>query len=418
MLGKGALIYVIGFGLLFSLYESKLCQLAVEASSTFNRRYMETLNHESTMNAMNIAINHVWDTGLNQGSMTVVMPPCTSAVQIDTIGLDTVRVRVCSRARVFDKQQYAQNGTTIQLLDSVFAFFAYHTPVSNYFWFVNSEPSNIYWLTGDTVEGPMHCNGSIRTSGSPVFYGKVTVRLGFSPSPTSRSNHALYYGGWEVGVDISLPTDMTHLYDVAVLGNGGADMNTKCLYNQLLTLKFQSNGTVIRTVGGGTPDTVSLAFIAPNGVIHCTQDIRVEGIVNGEVTLYSADDIWIDNDIVYLDNPRNNPNCSDFLGLVANDDVIITDNGANNNDVNINASILAGDQFGAENYSSRGVAGVLDVVGSIAQNSRGAMGTFNTYTHQITSGFSKRYHFDQRLLTTSPPHYPYVRALKLVSWWE
>ncbi len=418
MFGKGALIYVAAISMIFSLYQMQLSKLTVEASSAFNRRYMETILHENAMNAMNIGINHVWADDAMSDTLSIIAPPCTSLVVIDTLGLDTVFVKVTTITAVYDEEQYATDGKALSLRDSIYAYFAYHTPVSNYFWFVNTAASNIYWISGDTVEGPMHCNSAIKTSGSPVFYGKVTARLGFSPSPTSRRNRAKYYGGWEVGVDVSLPTDMTPLHNAAVAGNAGATMNTKCLYDVDISLEFLPNGNVIRIVDGGAPDTVSVASIAPTGVIYCAGDIHVQGTLNGSVTLYSGADIWIDNDMVYADDPRANPNSNDLLGLVSADDVIITNNAANNSDININASIMAGDKFYAEDYSTRPNSGALNLTGSIGQNERGPVGTFSWWSGEIATGFSKRYHYDLRLAAASPPNYPFVRALKLVAWWE
>ncbi len=51
--------------------------------------------------------------------------------------------------------------------------------------------------------------------------------------------------------------------------------------------------------------------------------------------------------------------------------------------------------FTAENYSSRGLSGTLQVVGSIVQNDRGAVGQFSGST--LLSGFYKRYRYDPRL---------------------
>jgi len=73
-------------------------------------------------------------------------------------------------------------------------------------------------------------------------------------------------------------------------------------------------------------------------------------------------------------------------------------------------------QFTAQNYDSRPVSGELKITGSIAQKYRGPVGTFGW--GGIISGFSKRYKFDSRCASLSPPSYPYVRELSLVSWWE
>jgi len=417
MFGKGALIYVIGFSIIFSIYQLKLNQLTVRASDNFVSHYMGTIVHEEAMTATNIGISRVWETSTNNDTFTIVSPPCTSFVAISAIGSDTVLVRTKTRSRIFDDDYYSLHNTTLELRDSVLAYFAYQTPVSQFFWFTGTE-NGVYWITGDTVWGPVHSNHILHTNGSPVFYGKVTAKTGISPNPAAPGNNAHFYGGWEVGVDASVPTDMTHLIMAAVAGNGGAPVNTVSLYNQTLTLNFLSNGNVIRTVGTSPPDTVALADIAPTGAIHSVRDIHVYGVFNGQVTLHTTRNIWIDNDITYNTNPLTDPNCTSFLGLVADQNVVIADNQANNNNVVIHANILAATgSMTAQNYAGRPVAGTLTIVGSIAQASRGAIGTFGG-GGGITHGFSKRYYFDPRCQTISPPNYPFVRLLRLVSWWE
>jgi len=418
MFGKGALIFVAGFAMIFSLYSLKLNRLAVTASDNFNYHYVATLTHEAAMSAMNMAINDVWANDTDSSSYNVYAAPCTSEVFIRPVGLDTISVKVRARSRVFIDEFYETDSTTFTYRDSMFAYFAYNTPVSRYFWYTNSD-AGVYWITGDTVYGPIHCNQVLRTNGEPVFYGKVTARLGISPNPGRHGNRAHFYGGWEVGVDASLPTDMSALISAANSGNGGAATNTKCVYDQRLDLEFLSDGSAIRSVGGGAPDTVDLATIAPTGVISCTQDIHVKGTINGQLSLYTPQDIWVDDNVEYANNPLIDPSSDDILGLISgNGDVILADNIANNSDVVLHASVIAPNgSFMAENYNGRPIAGTISLIGSIAQGERGPVGTFG-WGSSITHGFSKRYYYDPRLQTMSAPYFPYIRLLRLVTWWE
>lgn len=418
MIGKGALLIVLGFISAFSVYQLKLTRTSVNATDNFNSQYERTLTHESALSAMNMGVTEVWDKKVTDSTFMVVLNNCSTSVSIASIGLDTVRLKSKSWRYVFDEETYRSSQTAQKIQDSVVAYFTYSTPISHYFWFTNQE-GFIYWITGDTVWGPMHTNDVLRTSGSPVFYGKVTAKMGINPLPGAAGNDAKYYGGWEIGVDSSIPTDMSPLIAAANAGNGGAPTNTKSIYNTVTTFDFQSDGNVIRTVGSNPPDTVALSDIAPTGVIYSSDDIRVKGSINGQVTLYSDQHIWIDDDIVCADDPTTNPNSDDYIGLVADNDVIITDNAANNSDVNIQAALMAiNGKMYAEHYDTRPVAGALRITGSIVQNQRGAIGTFSWWTGNIVSGFSKRYRFDPRFSIASPPYYPYVRALRLISWWE
>ncbi len=414
MFGKGALIFVAGFAMVFGLYTAKLNKLAVGASDNFNYHYVNQLVHENAMTAMNIAINDIWANSTGTASYTITANSCTSSVSVYTAGLDTVIAKTVTRGWVFDDEYFIQNNLAMQIVDSMTAIFTYNIPVSKFFWYSNIE-GHIYWVSGDTSWGPIHTNDRFRTSGAPVFYGKVTAQAGITPGPTDPSSQANFYGGWEVGTSAGLPTDMSHLVTAATDGNNGEPMNTVSLYDKNLRLTFLSNGTVRRKVGTADWDTVTVAEIAPTGVLYNTKKIRVKGTLDGQITLYSKDVIKVDNDMVYAVNPLDDPSSDDLLGLVCDGDVLITDNTANNNDCHLHASVMAiSGSFGAENYSGRPYSGALHVVGSLAQDRRGPVGTFGW----TTTGFSKRYHYDPRLATQSAPRYPYVRMLTLASWWE
>jgi len=418
MVGKGAIIAVFGFALAFSVYQLRISRAVISTTDNFNQYYIETLVHQTALSGMNFGINKVWKEDWTSGSFQLVSNSCSTLVTVNQIGTDTVKLKALAWKEVFDKDAIGTHDLVKEIRDSVVAYFSYSIPISRYFWFTNQE-AGVYWITGDTVWGPIHTNGVLRTSGSPTFYGKVTAYRGIAPGPSTGGNRANFYGGWEVGVYNELPTDMSPLIDAANIGNGDAPVNTKSIYNQNTTFEFLPDGKVIRTVGSSAPDTVLLSEIAPNGVIYSTADIHVKGVLNGQVTIYSNDDIWIDDNIVYANDPNVDPNSDDLLGLIARDNIIVSENDPNNDDVVIQACLMAiNGSFYAENYSGRPIAGTLTITGSIVQNRRGAIGTFERWSNSITHGFSKRYHFDPRLKNISPPHYPYVRELHLVSWWE
>lgn len=423
MFGKGALIFVAGFGILFSIYQMNLSKVALRASDNFNFHYMKALVHEASTSSMNLAINQVWADNEDSTTYTIFMDPCTTDVLIYPSGSDTIIVKVVSRSRAYDEVYFAEHGVSIQIIDSTLAYFTQSSSIAEYFWFTGTD-IGVTWNTGDTVRGPIHNNQVLRTNGSPVFYGKVTARLGISPNPAKKGGgpKAKFYGGWEIGLDIELPTDMSALESAIINangglpGDGGSPYNDKCLYDSELELKFLNDGTVIRTVNG-TTDTVAVSDIAPTGVLGCSEDIHVSGVLNGEVTIYSEGDIWIDDDITYADNPIGNPNSDDLLGLIASENVWITDNPANSNDINIHGSVFAGESFKAQNHNGRGISGTLNLIGSIAQATPGPVGQ-SGFGGGMAHGFSKNYYYDPRLQTKSPPYFPGLGELKLVSWWE
>lgn len=422
MFGKGALIYVLGFSLVFGVYTSRLANLATEASDNFYQYYIESQVHEAAQTAMNFAVNDIWANETSSASYTIIADECTSAVTVSSPGLDSVLAKVVTNSSVYDDEYWAQHNLKRPVVDSIYAYFSYDIPASEYFWFTNTE-NGVYWIGGDTVWGPIHSNGVLKTNGNPVFYGKATAKTGINPKPTAPGSHAEFLGGYEIGVDVEIPTDMSPLVTAATDGNGGtpgsggAAWNTKSMYNAETWFEFLANGDVVREIpSAGVNDTVSLASIAPTGVLYVNDDVHVDGILNGQLSIYSTDDILLEDDIVYADNPLTNPSSDDILGLIADDDVLIEDNPANWSDITIQATIIAPNgSFGAESYSTRPVSGAIYLTGSVVQDSRGPVGTFS---HSITHGFSKRYYYDPRLQTMSAPYYPTMRELHLVSWWE
>ena len=149
----------------------------------------------------------------------------------------------------------------------------------------------------------------------------------------------------------------------------------------------------------------------------------MEGVLNGRVTIYTTQDIFITDDILYADDPRINPDSDDMLGLVTMQKVEVKDTPENNIKCEINGSIMAIDEsFQAENIFFTPV-GKLVVYGGIIQSTRGPVGT------SIPTGYSKYYRYDKRLEFSYPPFYPVAAGafddpysslsdISIISWYE
>ena len=127
--------------------------------------------------------------------------------------------------------------------------------------------------------------------------------------------------------------------------------------------------------------------------------------------------VYIDDDITYNDNinfnEKSDPS-NDLLGIIAKKDVLITDN-SYTKDINIHGAIFCEDGgFGAENHSSRGADGSINLVGGITQKIRRAVGTFSGT--KILSGYNKSYRYDARLQRIAPPSFPDTKQFVVVSW--
>lgn len=336
---------------------------------------------------------------------------------------------------------------TVELLPSKFSKFAYYSAY---------EPGNIWWTTGDTVWGPLHVQGNLKVNGSPVFWGKVTTESGLVSDghweyvqiggywTTERrrvgrnwvwvdvwvpqyewqwvsSATPKFYGGLEQGISLPLPSNGVSEVEFAADNGGhtfsGQDTVIITFMADSINYKHSAKDLIGTTVLGSS--------LAPNGVIFVDDaTVRVSGVVSGRYTLgvdgnkhHGKGNLFFDDDIVYNNNPLANPNSNDLLGIVVKNSALITDNLANASDINIHASIyIENGGFGAENYASRPASGNINLLGGIIQAERFAVGTFNQWG--ISSGFNKKYRYDNRLLRVSPPFFPGTGQYEIVSWYE
>jgi len=136
------------------------------------------------------------------------------------------------------------------------------------------------------------------------------------------------------------------------------------------------------------------------------------GSLDGRITIVGEDDILINDHVQYSSDPLDNPDADDALGLISKDDVWVTQAAPDN--LEIDAAIIAAGVKAEGNRGSFGVLcywcdaprGALNVNGSIVQDKRGAVGTFND--DGMVSGYYKNYSFDHRFESTAPPYYPVV----------
>ena len=129
-----------------------------------------------------------------------------------------------------------------------------------------------------------------------------------------------------------------------------------------------------------------------------------------------AGNVYLDNDIVYYNDPGIDPNSTDLLGIVAKNNVQIANNLANSSDINVHASIYAEQGgFGAGWSSFTQPNGFINLYGGIQNKTRVQIGVINNGN---IWGFNRRYKYDERLMIMAPPGYPGTGDLEIVSWLE
>lgn len=409
-MGRSSIIMVMGFNVIFALMGFSLSRVSSDALKNYAVYYTTSQVHNIAASAANIACNQIFFTpNWRDGYSNVHLGGGTYSVQVRD--LPNMRIQVTARATMQGPNAntgiYEDKTSTIVIVmqPSSFSKFGYYSAVEG----------SIWWITGDTVWGPFHTEDKLHINGNPVFMGKTTAKKGMTQKSGS---HPEFHGGYQSGVSIGLPSDMNPM--VAAAGSGGHYVSGKDV-----SLTLNADGTITYQEGTDPAQTVPLSTYAPNGVIAVDGgNIRLKGTLNGRVTIAalkksgSGGTVMLDDDVVYHTSP-DDPSCTDMLGIVSDDDVLVTENAANNSDINIDASIFCKNGgFGAENYNSRPPSGTINLRGGIQMYQRGPVGTFNSSTHEITHGFSKNYRYDNRLLTDLPPMYPTTGSYEVVSWYE
>ena len=265
--GKAILFLVIGFSTILLIVEKNIGTASDRAVDNMATYYSKTNLHYIAIGGANVAANQIfldptWTAGysnipFSDGSYTVtvsVLNAFTNTRQITSVGYyegytDTVLV-------------------TLQ--PSSFSKFAYYS--------VNEGTSPTFWITGDTVWGPLHTQDKLTISGNPVFNGKVTTLTHFV---TKGYSNPEFNGGYQSGVDMPLsPGGAESVKSLA--DNGGAD--------------FTGHDTVYVTFAG---DSIKYKFsyndsyssslastLAPNGAIFATgATLRIQGTVKGKYTI-------------------------------------------------------------------------------------------------------------------------------------
>jgi hypothetical protein len=372
-----------------------------DAYKNYITYYNKTQAHNIAASGANMACNELFQDATWRTGYTNV-PFSDGSFNVRVVDESYQRIRMSAVGAHQGEAAYI----SVLFGPSSFAKFAYYSVVEG----------GIYWGTGDTVWGPWHSETKLTVKGDPVFYGKVTTRIGLFKNPAS--SDPKFYGGFESGVQVELPDDMDPLK--AAAQSGGAYFTDTDLW-----LTFNSDGTVsYRTTAGGSDTTVSLATLAPNGTIVTYKgNLHVKGIVKGQVTIGALGssgggygNVYLDDNIVYSVDPSLST-CTDLLGICAQNNVVITENAPNNSNIRIQAALfcLTGG-FTAENYNGRPLSGTIYLVGGIQQYQREPVGKYAGSV--LTNGFGKNIRYDHRMADMSPPYYPTTKNLEILSWYE
>lgn len=353
------------------------------ASAGIAKKFME-LRSGNTAAISNESFTHATgDSGSFSATATLIQPSPFATYRLDSAG----RYKNSSRRITMDVKQVS------------FARFAYFSNSENQLFWMWRRP--IWFVTGDRLTGPLHTNDQLNISGDPIFDGPVS-------SVNSSINY--YHGG--------PPEDNPTFNQSLALGVPGITFPTIDMVNSVRTAAQSSDGLYLTGETSITllPDTTMSVTnvnrdwvneIVPmpvnNAIFVDNGNANISGILNGQLTIGTNSNIVIKGDLLYNTDPRLGSS-TDMLGLISQNNVIISSSAPY--DLEIDAYIVAlNNSFTLENYWT-GLKGMLTLYGGITQKVRGPIGTFNGSTNEKVSGYTKDYHYDERLADTAPAYFP------------
>ena len=285
----------------------------------------------------------------------------------------------------------------------------------------SSNCTNIVFANGDVVNGPLHTNDDLLMCGSPSFGRTASDSIEVSAPPQGWSENGCsgaprFNGTYRTNSAIlSMPATNSQLAQIAqppyvftgkttiVLSSGSIQVNG-------VTMNYPSNGVIYVQNGScGQSYQVIQKYNDPSG---CA-DVYVKGTYSQSLTIASAGDIIATGSILHSGNVT--------LGLIPNNFIRVyhpvsfdsSNNcqgnstgpfGSSPGNIEIDAAILSlNHSFLVDNWSCGSPLGTLTVLGAIAQNFRGPVGTNSNGT--IATGYLKSYTYDDRLKLVSPPSF-------------
>ena len=422
--GKSVLFLVVGFSLIFLIMGKNFGEITVDAAANYADYYSQTMSKNIAESGANLAVNQIylnslWTDGYSNincdgGKINVavtIIDPVRNLRQVTSTGIfngDTSTVQVTLSLSYFSKFAYCSN-----------------------------DENGIWWATGDTVNGPFHTQDHLNVNGHPVFNpgknGYVSTRQGLNNADW-RSSPVLVNTTLRTGDSLAIPTDGVSTVENLATSGGHVFSGHSDVYivfqNDYLKYSFSTGWHASWT-------TIKISTLAPNGTIVADNaNLHIQGVVQGQVTVAATGiggtwnywdqrrgssgtgNIYLDGDIVYSSDPRSNPNSTDLLGIVAQQNVYVTDNSTNDNGINIDAAIYAEKGgFGAQNYDRRPYSGYINLLGGITQSDRLPVGIIGS-NGSISNGFNKSYNYDSRLMYSVPPNFPSTNSYQIVSWYE
>lgn len=440
MSGKASLLVVAGFSILFLITLQNFGSVTNRSVDNFIEYNNRTVAHNIAVSAANIVANQVYRNPMQPEYSSGWRNFQGGKMKWSVSGWNDNKRTLTAIGIYGNATSEDTSLIQIQVTPNSFARYAYFSEHER------SGPSSgyIWWMGKDIVDGPFHTQDDLRVANHPQFLGESTSHFGKLIYYTSKTKDSpIITGLYQPGLSLPIPDNSISELLQPAIDNGkrfSFYSNSNIRYNSFY-LTFNSNQVTYRITGerksgstwvpfDSTYPSVNPATLAPNGVIYFGGtdkngnpiDMRLKGTVKGQYTVSSEGNVWLDDDIVYNTNPKIDPTSTDLLGICAKNYVWITKNTPNKTDINIQAAIFCQEGgFGAEDYNDKivpgwGPRGNINLLGGISQSWRQPVGTFSG--ENILTGYAKKYTYDRRLLSKSPPFFPGTSFFRIVSWYE
>ncbi|MGB5288748.1 MAG: hypothetical protein WBN42_09680, partial [Ignavibacteriaceae bacterium] len=331
MSGKATLLLIVGFSLIFLVVSRNFGITSTRAIDNYVDYYKKAVSHNIAVSGANIAANNIfldptWDAS---GYSNIDYQDGTISLDVQQIDPYKNIIEITAQGNY---DGYIDT-VKIKLAPSKFSKFAYYSV---------SEGGTIWWTGNDTVWGPFHTQDYMRAYRHPVFFGKATTKKKLIYYTSQSLDKPYFFGGYQDGVDLPLPADaVDNLEPIA------DDDGLKLSGHDTVYITFDRDSLRYRYSYNAKNTVVYLPAAAPNGLIFAKDCVvRLKGTVKGQYTLGCSTNlsagkgtIYLDDNIVFDKDPRIYPTSSDLLGICAENSVYITENAANNSNIDIHGSI-------------------------------------------------------------------------------
>ncbi|WP_129774746.1 hypothetical protein [Peristeroidobacter soli] len=265
-------------------------------------------------------------------------------------------------------------------------------------------------LHDDVIVGRFHSNSQFNVlrdgKVGPKFLGKVTTSArSFEMSARGRNRESdVFVGGIETRTNrINLPQSLQPF--------AWAPYDAEARVHQLTDdtrIRFFADGSYMwRThdaPGSGymnKPSDHPVYFVGNVG-----STLYVQGVVAGNILVYSPTKIVIEDDLIYANDPRRDPQSRDYLGLVSDRYIEIASPGTTGpGDLTIHAAIFAGRRFVVRDIDHPRAA-TLRIFGSLSAGSLSA--SEPRYATEIE--------YDHRFEQRRPPGFPMTTRYEAEQW--